>query len=49
MSQNDIVMLVGGIAAVILAGVDIVRTSGQSLTAWAAAVLGVVFVILAIT
>jgi hypothetical protein len=48
MSNPDIAMLVGGIIAVILGGIDVARSSGQSLTAWGVGVLGVVFILVAL-
>lgn len=48
MSQDDIIMLVGGAIAAILALIEEARVSGQSLIGWGVVVLGAVFVVLAI-
>jgi hypothetical protein len=49
MSQSDLIMLVGGVIAAVLGGIDLTRTNLQSLTAWGVVVLGVVFVLLSLT
>jgi hypothetical protein len=49
MSNTEIIELVGGVIAVVLGGIDVFRSQGQSLAAWGVAVLGVVFVLLALT
>lgn len=47
MSNTEIVELVGGLVAIVLAGVEALRTNAVSLTQVAVIVLGAVFVILA--
>ena len=49
MSTNEIIMIVGGVIAVILGGVDVARSNLQSLTAWGVVVLGITLVLLALT
>lgn len=48
MSSSEIVMIVGGIIAVILGGADVMRSNLQSLTAYGVVVLGIVLIILAL-
>ena len=49
MSNSEIIMIVGGVIAVILGGIDATRSNLQSLTAWGVVVLGVTLVLLALT
>lgn len=46
MSNDELIMLGGGLIALVLGVIDIIRTEGQSLPAWAVAVLGAVFIAL---
>jgi hypothetical protein len=48
MSNSEVIMIVGGILAAVLGGIELSRTNLQSLTAWGVVVLGVVFVLLAL-
>lgn len=46
MSNDELIMVGGGLIALVLGVIDIVRTEGQSLPAWGIAVLGAVFLAL---
>jgi hypothetical protein len=48
MSQNDIILIVGGVIATILGGIDLSQSNLRSLTAWGVVVLGVTLVLLAL-
>jgi hypothetical protein len=47
-SNDEIVMIVGGLIAVFCGAIDLIRTNYQSLSAAGVAVLGVVFILLAL-
>lgn len=48
MSNEELVMIVGGAIAIILGAVDALRSNGQDISAWGVCTLGAVFVILAL-
>jgi hypothetical protein len=48
-SNSEIIMIVGGLIAIVLGLVEAMRTDWQSLPGWGVAVLGATFVALALT
>jgi len=47
-SNSEIIMIVAGLIAAVAGIIDLIRTEGQSLSAWGVAVLGGAFVLLAL-